>query len=222
MSDATNLVDWGTVDQPRNRSQIEYLRLKPSPTPYVVRLFHKPIPVFRYYVKGEDGKGRSAITANPDTCPVAIRHPEVKAKARYAIIVLDRNDASKAKVMEAPAGVFKDFRKFFEANGIDPGGNEGVDFVITVKGSGMETRYEVAPRMGSKPFTEDEKATIRAARENGYNLDEIFKPTPIDKIEQVLFGGGTGGGTAETKKPQETAIVPEGGSAKKKDEFEWA
>ena len=209
-------VDWDSVDMPRNRTKVNFLRLKSGNT-YTVRLFHKPIPVNRYYVQGPGGKSRSAICENPDTCPVALTRG-VKPKSRYGIIVLDRGDKNEVKVLEAPAGVFKDFKKFYDTNQIDPGGNEGPDFVISVVGEGLNTRYEVAYKMGSKPFTPEEKAAITEKRQNGYNLDEIFKPTPSDKIEDVLYGAEEGESAPKAAAAKPAASTPPA----KKDEFEWA
>jgi len=213
----SGLVDWDSVDLPRTKAKIDYLRLKTGNT-YTVRLFHKPKPIFRYYVKGPDGKSRSALTEDPEHCKISVGHPDVKAKSRYAIIVIDRADQN-VKVLEAPAGVFKDIKNFYVDNGIDPGGNEGPDFTIKVTGEGLKTRYTVGYKMGSKPFTDDEKAKIRQKRDvEGYNLDEIFKPTPQDKIEEVLFGRGADGDEGGDD-PVET---PTPAASAKKDDLGWA
>ena len=132
--------------------------------------------------------------------------------------MIDRADGN-VKVLEAPAGVFKDIKNFYVDNGIDPGGNEGPDFTIKVTGEGLTTRYVVGYKMGSKPFTDEEKTKIRAARDGGYILDEIFKPTPTDKIEDVLFGTGETTSAPATRTP--TASAPSG-NAVKKDEIDWA
>jgi hypothetical protein len=224
----SSMVDWDSVDLPRNKSKINYLRLK-SGNNYVVRLFHKPVPVLRYY-----NNGKSAICGNPDTCPIAIKYPNIKLKSRYAILVLDRGDKSTVKVLEAPAGVFKDFRKLYDAEGIDPGGNAGPDFFIKVTGEGINTRYEVTPKRDAKPFSKEEQDAITFATSNGYDLDELFKPTDPAKIEAILMSGTapaddesdqqpsppSGPARTQSKTPASVAAAP--AKAASKSEFDWA
>ncbi len=135
--------------------------------------------------------------------------------------MIDRADGE-VKVLEAPAGVFRDFRNFYNANGIDPGGNDGVDFMIEVKGEGLMTRYVVSYKVKPAPFTADEKKKITFARENGYVLDEIFKATPVDKIESVLFGEGAGESKAASTQPTHTPEQSAPQTSAGKDGFEWA
>jgi hypothetical protein len=201
------LTDWGNIDSKRRGGKTNFLRLKSREKPYTVRLFHKPKEVYRYYLNN-----KSAITADPDNCPVAIKHGE-KPKLRYAINVIDRDDGE-VKVLEAPAMVFKEFKKFYEANQIDPGGNDAPDFVIKVEGSGIDTKYSVAYKMKAQPFSAEEKALLR---EKKYDLAKLFAPT--ENIEQHLYGEG---GNAAAEKPAE---APAAGGVKKSagdEDMGWA
>lgn len=209
---ASSPVDWDSVDLPKSKKMINYLRLKTGKT-YTIRLFHKPHPVLRYYING-----KSAICANADTCPVAIKRSQ-KPKSRYAILCIDREDKD-VKVLEAPAGVFKDFRKLFDADGIEPGGVDSVDFRVKVTGEGLNTRYEVSYSTKPSPFTPEEKAKITAAIESGYKLSELFRPMDPAKIEAHLYPVG---GTESV--PQEVAAPTVTNSAaptKDKEDFGWA
>ncbi len=199
----SGLMDWNDVDSKKNRGQIDYLKLKSGGT-YTVRLFNKPKHLLRYYNE-VGGKKTSALCGDPANCPIAIKHPNIQAKDRYAIIVIDRAD-SKVKIMEAPATVFKDFKKFMIANdGIDPGGEEAPDFVISVTGEGRMTRYEVSYKMKMSRFTAEENVQIQAKVVSGYDLDLIFKPTDPAKIESILFP--TEGGSESTASATPTATA---------------
>ena len=185
-AEKSGLVDWGSIETPKARGKkAEFLRLK-SGTTAVVRLYHKPKPLYRYY---NPANNKSAITDDPENCPVTVKGYKdkegkpLRPKLRYAINVIDRADGL-VKIMEAPRTVFLEFKKFNDNIGIDPGGPEACDFVISVKGSGLTTEYEVTYKLANKkPFTAEEKALLK---ENRYDLDEQFKPTPPDKIEAQL------------------------------------
>ena len=215
----SGLVDWDSVDAgQRNKSEIDWLRLKDKPE-HTVRLVHRPKPISRYY---KDGK--SAICGDVKNCPVALKH-NIQPKDRYAIIVIDRSD-KKVKIMEAPASLFKRFRDFWKVNDIDPGSNDGPDFVISIEGQGLNTRYTVEAKQGSKPFTDEEKMAIRAKKaENngkGYDLDLIFAPTPVDKIEEQLgLVPSTGSSTTKSSATTTTTPSTSGKAQGKKDDFDF-
>ncbi len=218
----SGLSEWGDIDPPRNRAKANFLKLKPRKEPYIVRLFHKPKLVLRYYNRATNG---SAICGNERTCPIIAKGladsegKPMKPKRRFAINVIDREDGQ-VKVMEAAEMVFKEFKKFYENNTIDPGGNDGPDFVIKVTGEGINTKYDTGFKMGSKPFTAEEKALLKA---NKYDLDELFKATPADKIEDQLFREKDGNGRPSSGS-QETASTPASTAAPSKgeDDFNWA
>lgn len=164
--------------------QIEFLRLSGG-NAYRVRPLGSPVVFFKYVIQHE-GEWRWAICEDPDTCPARKKH-NVEPRERYAINILDRADG-KIKVMEGPVTVFKSFRTYFENTNNSPGGPDGADFIINVKGSGLKTRYDVNADKRT-PFTDAEKEYIR--NEGLYKLDRIFKATPEDEIEDVLFGSST-------------------------------
>jgi hypothetical protein len=216
-SQANGLSDWDSIGNNR-RGKFNALRLKSGST-YTVRLFHKPMKLFRYYVNGN-----SAITLDPDNCPVASHPGGAKPKLRYAINVIDRADGQ-VKVMEGPERVFKFFKKFWEDNGIDPGGNDGPDFVIKVTGEGLNTQYEMGLKMGSKPFTAEEKALLKAERKD---LSALFAPTEniLARLYPEEFGGDTGGNSTRqasapaAPKAQTPAAPATGGDDD--DDMAWA
>ena len=232
------LTSWGDIDPRGQKSDVNWLKLK-SPGEYKVRLFHQPKELYRYYNE-VDGKPRSALCLDPKTCPIANGDytdkygKPMKPKLRYAINVLNRAEPGKVFVMEAPAIVFKEFRKFWENNDhTDPGGNGGPDFIIKVSGSGLTTEYSTGYTMAAKPFTSEEKALLK---EHRYNLDELFKPTDPSKIEEVLFGSRSDTAPAKTTAPaaktaapakapvapKEEVVVSETTATESEDDMAWA
>lgn len=185
------LVDWTKVDpKPEGNGSSNkdiYLRLEAGKK-YRIRPVGKPMEVNRYYVPdAATGKTRSAITADPKTCIIRQKYPNIQPKLRYAVNVIDRADG-KIKVLEAPPSIFRSMRQWAEATGKDPGGSEGADFSISVEiPAGADKRRTTYPTAAlvPTPFTEDELAMIRSS---GHKLSKIYEPTPRDKIESILFG----------------------------------
>lgn len=198
------LVDWNNVDpkpQTAGNNKDNYLRLEAGKK-YRIRPCGKPLEVNRYYIPDATGKTRSAITEDPKTCIIHQKYPTQTAKLRYAIKVIDRAD-NKVKILEAPPSVFRPMREWAEATGKDPGGIDGADFAITVEvPSGGDKRRTVYKTMALVPtmLSEEEVTMVKGSQPK---LAEIYKATPQDKIEAVLFGpapasGGTSNGQAPT------------------------
>lgn len=181
---------WGEVapQESSKSGKIEYLWLKSGGT-YKIRPIHLPVRFYKYFHKDENNKLRTAICAEPDTCPVGAAHPELqKPTARYAIWVIDRNDG-KAKVMEGPKTVFAPFRKSYEATGHNPGGlKDGGDWQIEVNGTGKNTKY-TSTFCGDNIVTQDEKELLKEAMDGDKDkLKNLYKINTTEEIEKRLFG----------------------------------
>ena len=101
---------------------------------------------------------------------------------RFAINVIDRAD-NKLKVLEKGVSVFKYFADYRSATGKDPAGvKEGVDFVITVKGSKLDTEYSVIP-IKDTPLTKEEIEMIKVQKL--WPLTQIYKSTPAEKMKEM-------------------------------------
>jgi hypothetical protein len=126
-------------------------------------------------------------------------------KRRYAINVIDRSDG-KLKIMEQGPTVFQAFYDYREARSIDPAGKDGPDWSITVKipknsdgvKNPMDKDYAVVA-LDKAPLTQEEKKMLCKCDENGnilkgedgkaisnlWNLQRIFKPTAISKMQEM-------------------------------------
>ncbi len=162
--------------------QIDFLRLKGG-NEYEIRPLGKPIVFFKYVRQHDDGGWRWAICEDPQECPVRKKH-NIEPSERYAVNIIDRSDG-KIKVMEGPFTVFKAFRDYQDYTKKSPGGPEGADFKITVKGAGLKTRY-TTNLVKHTSFTDEEKSQIK--EQHLYKLEAIYKVTPSEEIEYVLFG----------------------------------
>lgn len=190
-------VDWGDIDPGNKKSGNRkssggsgiFMKLEPN-SDNVVRPLGKPVAFYKYFHRHEDGSFRSAITSDPDRCTVKQTHPELTGSQRYAILVFDRNDDNKLKVLEGPKTIFKFFKEFYRITKKEPGGKEGADFRISVNcpngRKDRDTTYDVEV-LDHIPFTEDEKNFYRENKDN-YDIKKIFASEEPEVIERKLFG----------------------------------
>lgn len=181
--------DVATKQSADEKDKSEFLRLQSGKT-YKIRPVFKPVKFWKYFLKNGQGKTRTAIVADPSTCPVRERHPELKPSLRYAAIVIDRED-NKVKILEAPQSVFRSLGTHFEATGKNPGGSkDGSDWQIKVTGKGLNTTYDVI-YLKETPLSDEEKNILRDALEGDKDkLQNMFKADTPDEIEEKLFGKG--------------------------------
>ena len=158
---------------------------------YMVRPVHKAVRFFKYFLYDDDKKLRTAIVADPDTDPVGKKHSNMDTPStRYGMYVIDRAD-QKLKIMEFPAGVFREFNDRYILNKKPPGSMpDGGDWQIKVEGQGLNTKYrcqyvEDAPI--SKEGLEKIKGLIKNTAEE-MKLPGLFKANTPEEIEKRLFG----------------------------------
>lgn len=147
-----------------------------------------PVVFYRYYVKDAEGKNRSAITDDPDNCPISQKH-DYRASKRAGINVIDRADG-RLKIFEGPYNVFVDMKAAWDNDEVPPGSKDGGDFTISVDvpgGDVKRTKYRVTCN-GPSPITEAEKKMIKETGPNGklFDLDVEFKSSSPDEIEEKL------------------------------------
>lgn len=147
---------------------------------YRIRPIGDMVQFWEYMVQ-HDGRWRSAITANPDECPIALKHSE-KPKETYAVNVIDRADGQ-VKILKGPVSVFQEFYTFWKHQGKKPGGAEGGDYELKVTGKKGRDYYQME-FLEKAPLSEEERAM---ALENMYELEKIFKATPAEDIEEKLY-----------------------------------
>jgi hypothetical protein len=176
------VLKWDQEAKGKNKKEIKFLKL--SAGTYKVRPIGDTVEFDKYVVQGPDGSWRSAVCENVEACPVHNKY-KIDPSVRYACNVIDRMDNT-LKVMEFPLTVWKEFRKYFNIAKREPSGPEGADFEIKVTGAGKGKRYDVNC-IGQTTISPDKMKIIL---ERLADLNEVFKPVPADKIEEVLFGVG--------------------------------
>ncbi|MCD6435317.1 MAG: hypothetical protein J7L15_02915 [Clostridiales bacterium] len=189
---AKGFEDWAVVAQEKkgkgSAGKDDYLWLK-SGNKYRVRPIHKTVHFWKYFHRDDQNRLRTAITEDPDTCPIAATHAGLREKAseRYAIYVIDRADG-KLKIMEGPKSVFMPFRKRWEVSGKSPGGSvDGGDWQIEIVGSGKNTSY-TSTYVEDTPLTAEELAIIQDAMKDGNSrLLDIYDDHTPEEIEKRLF-----------------------------------
>lgn len=178
---------WGNLNKGNNGGSDKFYKLK-AEKKNRFRPLGDPVVFYRYYVKNSEGKTLSAITDDPDNCPVAQKHGETPRK-RAAVNVIDRADG-KLKILEGPYSLFADINVAWDNDKVTPGSGQGGDFSVMIEipgGDKRRTRYSVSCN-GPTPVTDEEKAMIKSSGPDGrlYNLDKEFAPTPVDQIEEKL------------------------------------
>ena len=151
---------------------------------------------FNEYMIQHDGRWRSAITGDPENCPIRVKHGE-KPKEVYAVNVIDRSDGQ-VKILKGPVSVFKEFHTFWKHRGKNPGGPNGGDFEITVTGKKGKDYYQVE-FIEQTPLEQDEVDMLSG---NLYNLENIYKETPADAIEEKLYPSEEGESSESSQSSQ--------------------
>ena len=176
----------------------EYMNLS-KPGKYVVRLVGSHVRCRKHFKPY-----RITIQENEKDIDPAWQAGFYPSK-RFAVNVIDRADG-KLKVLEKGPQVFKAFAAYKAATDIDPSGAEGPNFAITVKvpkgDNGepniMKTEYSVVA-LEKAPLTDEDKKVVCKLDENGeivkddkgkpvsnlYQLRDIYKSTPAEKIQEL-------------------------------------
>ncbi|MFW6015240.1 MAG: hypothetical protein ACOCRK_02235 [bacterium] len=182
-------VEWQQVKEDNSSGNVQMLWFKKGNT-YEIRPLYKPVPYYRYCRFINRGDVRTAITADPDSCPVRESHSDLDyPQLRYFFWAIDRGDDNKIKVVDAPKSVLAPIKNRAKVTGKNPGGSEdGMDFVVEVKQNGKQVNYQVTYKEDT-PLTDDEKAEFKKILQNNKNLLlEKAKPDSPAEIEKKLFG----------------------------------
>jgi hypothetical protein len=157
----------------------QFLRLKTGNS-YRVRFISKPYSFYRVF-RELDGRIYTAICNEEMTLNLP---PRIKPVTRFAAYAIDRSD-SKIKILEGPISVFRPVgihTSITEQKPEDP--LRGSDYMIKVTGTGIRTRYGVAP-VKETPLTQSERASIGSMDMEG-NLTKLFKSQSLEEIKQQL------------------------------------
>ena len=168
-----------------DRKVLPYLALEEGKT-FKIRLIDKPYKFYRHY------EVIRAISPGfeKDVCWQAGHTP----RERYAILVLDRNDENRMKLLEGGPLIFKEFKSYYElTNGKNPGGLDGPDWLISVKvptrtkdgrqfKDKRKTEYHVM-RDDTSKFTKEEMAFIK---ENWVELAKQYQPTSPELVTEMF------------------------------------
>lgn len=213
----TSFIDWDDVDTTQRSGKGKgggnsgkFMRLEANQT-HTIRPVHKPVMFYKCYHK-QGSQLRTAIIDN-DNSSLKEKHPQIRPSRRFAMVVFDRDDDNKMKILEFGATIYEKFKSYKEIAGEQPGGNNGGDFTITVNcpngKKDRDTNYEVkfAKRC---PFSEEEKELITSeqkAREEDkgeYDLRKIFRPVTDEEAEEKLFGEGSSDSDSSSESESES------------------
>jgi len=213
-----------------NSGNVDFLWLKRN-NKYRIRPIGKPVEFFKYFRKDADNKARTAITADPDNCPVYAAHEQElnKASLRYAMYCIDRSDG-KIKIVEGPKTAF--YIPLCERANLtekDPTGvKTGGDWVIDVVTENKMTKYKTQ-FIEDTPLTKEEIEILKEFY-NEHNAKEklanIYKTNTPEEIEKRLFGDiDDNDDSNETVSSSQSESVDESidesGSEDSEDDMNW-
>jgi len=175
-----------------NGSKIPFLRFEEGKT-YRIRPLAEAVMFYKIFI--EKGKPSLVIAAaDKDSASKIVAEytgKEVKASPRYAMFVIDRADAQ-VKILEGGYQIFEAFALWTKGTQIQPGSGQAGDWMINVEGngvSGSNPRRYTTGFLATKPFSEDEKTTLKKMKADGLlKLGNFFKETPVDQIIAKLSG----------------------------------
>lgn len=139
--------------------------------------------------------GRSVVVDEKDAKEAARIVSEkdgktVYAQRRWAVNVFDRSD-DVLKILEGSRPLFDSFSTWSSTTEIHIGAKNAGDWVINVKGEKKQRRYN-ASYLTDVEITEEEYHRAKKEENGGkgeaWNLDEVFKEVPLDKVIPYIFG----------------------------------
>ena len=190
------LVDWkeevGNRDS-KNSGGIKWMKIE-NGKEHLFRPVGKPIRFYRH-TQQIDGRWQRIIVDNRDENILKEKY-DIDVQCRFAMNIIDRADGE-LKLYEFPTTVYNELVKFRKYSKCEPGGSDGSDISMVRTGVALNTKYKIDPA-DQTSFTDEEKDMIR---KNIYKLQDIFKSTSEEKIEELLGSGSTETVQASTPDP---------------------
>lgn len=186
-------VDWTDVEvreeNGSSRGGDDSTFLKFAPGKFRVRCVGKPYFYLQTFIPSKmTGADRDIALISPGEDKDPLIKLNILPSQRGAINVLHRDDGNKLKVMRFGPAIYKHIREYAIDAEIDPADlKKGIDFMITVTDPGGKPRsrqYTVTP-LSPSPITKEEAAQIKT-RGGLYDLDKLFMPTPLEKINEYI------------------------------------
>ncbi|NJL70138.1 MAG: hypothetical protein HC888_00390 [Candidatus Competibacteraceae bacterium] len=167
-----------------------YLRLEAN-QPRRIRPVHKPYMFWKYFHQAGPKDFRTAIIADPDQSSLKDKYPQNRPSRKFAMVVFDREDDNKLKIMEFGSTVFAELKSYKNITKQEPGGPHGADITICkvlAPGAPLrETEYTVKFE-DRAPFTAEEMALLKSEEvAEKYNLKKVFAPQTDEEVESILF-----------------------------------
>lgn len=174
-------ISWDDVEKNKKSYSGMYFKIYPGEK-VKIRPLGNPV-VFKKYMFKYDEKWRVAICLDEDSCPVMKKHNIVPIQ-RCAINIIDRRH-DRLSILESSPKVFREMKVFFEKTGKNPGGTDGAHFNYSLSNEGGKNAYSLE-FAGSHTLSESDISLVK--KSGLFLLKKIYKATPPEEIEKVLFG----------------------------------
>lgn len=194
---------WEATDHEQGSGGGLFLKMEKGNT-YKIRLVGEILSYYQYWkpivcrspYKDDEGNV---------ICPLMLSGEE-PPKIRFCTWVMDRQNGGRLKIMDFPSTVFSAFKEWRKATGIEPGGQAGPDWSITVEDQKGFTKY-MCTALVQTPFTPDEMREI----EEGNLMDrlvEVRKDNTPEEIRAMMAEKGITSNVAPSKVSSRMAAAP--------------
>ena len=119
-------------------------------------------------------------------------------KDRFAVWVIDREDADKLKIMDFPPSLMDQFKAWGQAMNEVPGGVNGPDWQINIQagpGGDIKKQKYVAMALDKKPFSAEQVASFKEQK-LAEKLAEARRDNTPEEIRAMIAQKNAGGGHA--------------------------
>jgi hypothetical protein len=165
-----------------------FMKLEKRAEPYRVRLVCKPVNFRKHWDAFRSLKEypiSPAYKPEEKDLDVSWSKGNYCPRKKHAVLVFDRDNNSKIRVLEGGAQIFNAFHDFAQLTKKNPAGPSGPDWLISVgTNSRNQVEYTVmASPEGAKPFTDEEIASLSNSNVNREWLtDKIYVRSTPEEI----------------------------------------
>jgi hypothetical protein len=186
MANSAGYNDWGKVEEKNTNSggDIKYVKFAAGET-VRVRLLAKPYFYDQYFLRKEDIGGEKDISIISPGAGDPLPSLGINPSSKCAVNVFNRDEEDDIAILRCGPSIYNSFVNWSKKNKVNPGGKEGCDFEIDATGNGLKRRYQVTSLLQT-PFSPEEKKKLTDKSAGVYDLEKLFKPTSIEKINEII------------------------------------
>ncbi len=216
-------VDWNSVGgkdgKGAGRGKTRFIKFEAGKT-VEIRPVGKTVEFYKFFIPETQRSVVVELEDGTKAADILTQHTgkEMKPVHRFAMNVIDQED-NQIKVLEGGRSIFKYFAAWSKRAKSHPGGQNAWTWTIEASGKGLNREYTTQP-VGPAPVSDQQKAEIKAAGDL-YNLDEVFKATPLSQLVARAYGTQTTNGEPAPASDPQTIIAESDALGDVDDTVNW-